>query len=82
MGCYSQKHAEIAQSLGADIVLGASSRSEIAKVYVQQFQSLSGFRNRLWRSKIPSLRHESYEELGVNAFTEATRAYLKDSGRV
>src|SRR5574344_1707866 len=72
MGCYSQKHAEIAASLGADIVLGAASRSEIGD-FIDQFQ----------RTHAPildvksSLRHETYEELGVNAFTEATRAYLK-----
>jgi len=72
MGCYSQKHSEIATSLGADIVLGAAERSRVFDL-VDQFS-----RDRQPTAIVKSsLRHEKYEELGCNAFTESARAYLK-----
>ena len=72
MGCFSQKHAEIALSLGANIVLGAAKRSEVSAAIERYQASGTSFSD-----VKDSLRHENYEELGVNAFTEATRAYLK-----
>ena len=72
MGCYSQTHAEEGLALGADIVLGSSSRGQIP-AYLDSF-----FRT---GEKIVdvkrSVRKESYEELGANAFCENARAYLK-----
>ena len=72
MGCYSQTHAEEAQSLGADIVLGASKRN-LAKSYIEQFQNA---REPIIDVK-PNLRHETFEELSASSLTEKTRAYLK-----
>ncbi|HBE54616.1 MAG TPA: hypothetical protein DDW22_00695, partial [Prevotellaceae bacterium] len=69
MGCYSQTHAEESLALGADIVLGSSSRGQIP-AYLDSF-----FRT---GEKIVdvkrSVRKESYEELGANAFCENARA--------
>lgn len=72
MGCYSQTHAEQAASLGADIVVGASSRHLIGG-YVQSF-----LENRAPIVDVKgSLRKENYEELGFTSFCENARAYLK-----
>ena len=72
MGCYSQSHAEQAASLGADIVLGASSRSLIPS-YIKEIEERGGkvidVKN--------SVRKEKYEELGTATFCENARAYLK-----
>ena len=72
MGCYSQTHAEQAIQLGADIVLGAASRSAILTL-IDRFSTE--------RKPIveisPSIRRETYEELGATAFCENARAYLK-----
>jgi len=72
MGCYSQGHAEVALSLGADLVLGSSKRKHV-------FDLIDEYRhNPHPRADVKdSLRHEQYEELGCNAFTESARAYLK-----
>jgi threonylcarbamoyladenosine tRNA methylthiotransferase MtaB len=72
MGCYSQSHAEQAASLGADIVLGASSRSSIPS-YIKDIEERGG---KVIDVK-KSVRKEKYEELGTATFCENARAYLK-----
>lgn len=72
MGCYSQWHAEESLDKGADLVLGAKHRSEILPL-VDSF-----LKDQKKKSLVePSLRHESYEELGCHAYSESARAYLK-----
>ena len=72
MGCYGQADSAKCASIGADIVLGTSSRSKVIP-YLERFL--------LERKTIvdvkPSVRKERYEELGANAFCENARAYLK-----
>ena len=72
MGCYSQLHSEVAAKLGADIVLGGADRDEAYEL-IERFQKE---RTPIVQVK-KSLRHEEYDELGVTAFTDASRAYLK-----
>ena len=72
MGCYSQTHGEEVAGLGADIVLGASSRSkavEYVTSFLQDQKPIIDVK--------PSLRKEGYEELGETAYCETCRAYLK-----
>ena len=52
--------------------MGAAKRSEVYAAIERYQASGTSFSD-----VKDSLRHENYEELGVNAFTEATRAYLK-----
>ena len=72
MGCYSQAYGEVCLGLGADIVLGTSSRHK-AMSYITKFE---GDHQKILDIK-PSVRHESYEELGETAYCENARAYLK-----
>ena len=72
MGCYSQKHAEEAVSLGANIVVGTSGRSKILG-YISEFEES---KQNIIDVK-PDSRKEKYEELGSNAFCENSRAFLK-----
>ena len=72
MGCYSQTHAEECMRLGADIVLGSSKRKEGVD-YLIRFLSDG---EKVIDVK-PSVRSESYEELGSTAYTDNARAYLK-----
>ena len=72
MGCYTQLHSEVAAKLGADIVLGGADRDEAYEL-IERFQKE---RTPIVQVK-KSLRHEEYDELGVTAFTDASRAYLK-----
>lgn len=72
MGCHSQKHGEEVLSLGANIVLGTSQRDKIPSL-IEEFEKNHENVN-LAKS---SVRHEEYEELGEDSYTEAARAYLK-----
>ena len=72
MGCYSQAYAEACLSCGGDIILGTSARAK-AIDYLERFQKE---REPIIDVK-PSVRHESYEELGETAYCENARAYLK-----
>lgn len=72
MGCYTQLHSDVAAKLGADIVLGGADRDEAYEL-IERFQKE---RTPIVQVK-KSLRHEEYDELGVTAFTDASRAYLK-----
>ena len=74
MGCYSQLHAEVAKSLGANIVLGSSMRDAVPSLVDTYFADPS--QEAIVQVK-KSVRHEDYDELGVTAFTDAARAYLK-----
>ena len=72
MGCYSQKHGEEAESLGANLVFGSADRSKI-------YEAIETF----LKTKIncidikSNVRKETYEELGFSAFCDNARAYLK-----
>lgn len=72
MGCYSQSHAELVASIGADIVLGSANR-HLAISYIKEFrknhEKIVNVKN--------SVRKESYEEFGVGSFGLNARAYLK-----
>ena len=72
MGCYSQTHAEVAHSLGGNIVLGAAKRSKIIE-YIKQYEET----HQDIVDVAKSLRRETYEELGASAYCENARAYLK-----
>jgi threonylcarbamoyladenosine tRNA methylthiotransferase MtaB len=72
MGCYSELHAQEVAAMGADIVIGTAGRKEI----VEAVASFQKNHEKIVRVK-PSVRHETYEELGVFPYAEAARAYLK-----
>ena len=72
MGCHSQSHGQACLDLGADIVLGASSRAK-AVPYLKQFMEE---RKPILDIKA-NMRHEDYEELGTFSFGDNSRAYLK-----
>ena len=72
MGCYSQSHAELASSMGADIVLGSSNR-HLAFSYIKEFEKTH---KKIVNVK-SSVRKETYEEFGVGSFGLNARAYLK-----
>ena len=72
MGCYSQGHAEECARLGADIVLGAVSRSK-ALEYIERFKK----EKKPIIDVKPSVRNELYEELAFSAYCDNARAYLK-----
>ncbi|MBP5092295.1 MAG: tRNA (N(6)-L-threonylcarbamoyladenosine(37)-C(2))-methylthiotransferase MtaB [Bacilli bacterium] len=74
MGCYSQLHAKVAEDLGANIVLGSSKRDQVPSL-VEAF--LSDPAKTTIIDVKTTVRHEDYDELGVTAFTDAARAYLK-----
>lgn len=73
MGCYAQGNAEyIKEECGADIVIGTSKRNEIVKLikeYVSSHKQIVDIN--------PNTRCFEYEELGVTAYSENIRAYLK-----
>ena len=72
MGCHSQGHAEEVAKLGADIVLGASSRHK-AIPYIEAFA-----KDHVQIVDVKTnMRHEDYEELGSFSFGDNARAYLK-----
>ena len=73
MGCYAQGNAEfIKEECHADIVIGTSKRNEIVKLIKEYITS-----------KKPLLEIDTnprcyiYEELGITAYSENIRAYLK-----
>ena len=72
MGCYSQTHAEECVSLGANVVLGSSNRSKAFGLLEESLR-----KNEPIIDVKPSVRNESYEELGFNAYSDNARAYLK-----
>ncbi|MCQ2743004.1 MAG: tRNA (N(6)-L-threonylcarbamoyladenosine(37)-C(2))-methylthiotransferase MtaB [Bacilli bacterium] len=72
MGCHSQKHAQEVLDLGADIVLGTTKRDKIPSL-IEEFQKNHEKINMV----TSSVRHEEYEELGEDSYTEAARAFLK-----
>ena len=71
MGCYSQTHAEECVSLGANVVLGSSNRSKAFSLLEESLR-----KNEPIIDVKPSVRNESYEELGFNAYSDNARAYL------
>lgn len=72
MGCYSQSNAKTCLEKGADIVLGTGRRSALLDC-LKRYET--GERGII--ELAPNIRLASYEELGVNAFSENARAYLK-----
>ena len=73
MGCYSQLHPEIVESIeGVDIVLGTSNRSKIVE-FLEDF-----IKN---NSQIVCVnkenRKEEYECLKITSYSENTRAFIK-----
>lgn len=74
MGCYSEANAEEVKTMGADIVVGTSSRLKI----VSYFQML---KTKQISSPIvdvkKSVRQERFEEMGQIAVSSWARAYLK-----
>ena len=73
MGCYAQENSEfIKEELGADIVIGTSSRSEVVD-YIKEY--ISSHKGILQVNK--DVRHYEYEELGITSYSENIRAYLK-----
>ena len=72
MGCHSQGHAEDCVRLGADIVLGASSRHK-AIDYIESFRD----NHEPICDVKANMRKEDYEELGTFSFGDNARAYLK-----
>ena len=73
MGCYSQLHPEIVESIeGVDIVLGTSNRSKIVE-FLDDF-----IKN---KSQIVCVnkenRNEEYECLKITSYSENTRAFIK-----
>lgn len=73
MGCYSQLHPEIVESIeGVDIVLGTSNRSKIVE-FLEDF-----IKN---NSQIVCVnkenRNEEYECLKITSYSENTRAFIK-----
>jgi len=71
MGCYSERHALEAHSLGADIVLGTKHRTKILE-YIDSFKE-----NRQAIIDVDNKRETIYEELGSASYSENARAYLK-----
>jgi threonylcarbamoyladenosine tRNA methylthiotransferase MtaB len=72
MGCYSELHGQESLAMGADIVVGTSSRSQLLS-YIDRFQKE---RKPILEVK-KSVRHEAYEEMGQMALSDNARAYLK-----
>ena len=74
MGCYSEVNAQEVETMGADIIVGTSSRLKI----VDYFKSLKA---KQITSPIvdvkKSVRHERFEEMGQIAVSSWARAYLK-----
>ncbi len=74
MGCYSEEHANDVASMGADIVVGTSSRNNII-TYISALKS---------GEKVSPIvdvkkgdRKREFEEMGQIALSSQTRAYLK-----
>jgi threonylcarbamoyladenosine tRNA methylthiotransferase MtaB len=72
MGCYSELHAQESLEMGADIVVGTSSRSQLLS-YIDTFKKDG---KKICDVK-KSVRHEHYEEMGQMALSDNARAYLK-----
>lgn len=73
MGCFSQNHSQqVADWLGADIIIGTSNRSKIID-YINCFKQ----NHKQIISVNPSTRFFCYEELGTTSCSENVRAYLK-----
>lgn len=72
MGCYSEMHGQESLAMGADIVVGTSSRHRLLE-YVDAFLKTG---TKICDVK-KSVRHESYEEMGQMALSDNARAYLK-----
>ena len=73
MGCYAQGNAElILESCGADLVIGTSKRNELVDLILDKLKNRNPSIN-----VNPDSRHFNYEELGVTAYSENIRAYLK-----
>lgn len=73
MGCYSQKqHDFIRDEIKADIIIGTSKRKELP-LYIERF-----LKDRKQIDETESQpRFFNYEELGISAYSENVRAYLK-----
>ncbi len=74
MGCYSEEHANDVASMGADIVVGTSSRNNIIPY-------ISALKNGEKKAPIVDVkkgdRKREFEEMGQIALSSQTRAYLK-----
>lgn len=74
MGCYSEVNALEVEKMGADIVIGTSSRNKIIDFF-------KGIKSGEMTSPIVevkrSVRHEEFEEMGQIALSNQARAYLK-----
>jgi len=71
MGCYSELHAKDCLTFGASIVLGTAERKRILE-FVEAYK-----KDHKPIMEVHSVRHESFEELGLLSLSEQARAYLK-----
>ena len=70
MGCYSQGHHEyIKEEIRPDIIVGTSNRDKVVELIENKLYGDNTDKN-------PRL-YNKYEELGVTAYSENVRAYLK-----
>ena len=73
MGCYSQgQHEFIKKEIKPSIIVGTSNRSKILE-YIKEFE----LNHQLIDETESNPRFFSYEELGINRYSEQARAYLK-----
>lgn len=73
MGCYSQgQHEFIKREIKPSIIVGTSNRSKILE-YIKEFE----LNHQLIDETESNPRFFSYEELGINRYSEQARAYLK-----
>lgn len=73
MGCYSQgQHEFIKREIKPSIIVGTSNRSKILQ-YIKEFE----LNHQLIDETESNPRFFSYEELGINRYSEQARAYLK-----
>ena len=73
MGCYSQANSDIVlNDCGADIVIGTANRDQLVSIIIDTLKN---------NEKVVAIndkpREFQYEELGVTAYSENIRAYLK-----
>ena len=73
MGCYSQgQHEFIKREIKPAIIVGTSNRSKILE-YIKQYEE----NHQLIDETESNPRFFTYEELGINKYSEQARAYLK-----
>ena len=73
MGCYSQgQHEFIKREIKPAIIVGTSNRSKILE-YIKQYER----NHQLIDETESNPRFFTYEELGINKYSEQARAYLK-----